>query len=488
MDANFPTEFLTGRAGTGKTYELKRRIKESHNKDIEGSRKGNVKGSKNYATLCATTGIAAVNLAGGLDDPVVTINSELGFFDTESLMDAAGAGRIQRSLAKVFNKGRNLAIDEVSMMGADCLDILVGEFEVFNSRDDVQARGGLGLILAGDFCQLGPIKEKYAFQGRTWGYFASNVTRLSKVWRQTDQTFLEAINAAREGDGDKAAAMLSDIQSITWRGVSSTSFDGTTIVATNLEADRINNQRLQKLIRDGNKEFTLSNFRWGKQRGEWKLIPDELKLCDNGYVMILCNDCPKFTYANGDCGYVKNFSDGFVDIELARGEVNVRINKVTRQMTSKEGVDGEEKPKWMSKKEFYKHLQETYEGEDGLLSADTKPSLNAAYENYLASLTYESRQRAGKFKPYFDFLKGKWVLGEITYYPLRLAYASTCHKSQGLSLDKVQIDYNHNFFGQPSMSYVALSRCKTPEGLTIVGGRDRVAMKTNISELVVPWI
>src|SRR5207302_2058481 len=89
-------EFLTGEAGTGKTYELQRRIREDYS----------------YGLLGATTGIAAVNLG------TRTIHSALGFYDTTSLEDNFRMGYLQARLRKIaLEEGlRNIVIDEISMM------------------------------------------------------------------------------------------------------------------------------------------------------------------------------------------------------------------------------------------------------------------------------------------------------------------------------------------------------------------------------------
>ncbi len=68
--------------------------------------------------------------------------------------------------------------------------------------------------------------------------------------------------------------------------------------------------------------------------------------------------------------------------------------------------------------------------------------------------------------------------------PLRLAYASTIHKSQGLTLDNVQIDFRDRFFGNPGMMYVALSRCRTPEGLRLVGTEEMMIKRTVVNQKV----
>jgi ATP-dependent exoDNAse (exonuclease V) alpha subunit len=83
-----------------------------------------------------------------------------------------------------------------------------------------------------------------------------------------------------------------------------------------------------------------------------------------------------------------------------------------------------------------------------------------------------------------ELTKAKGVVGSVEYLPLRLAYASTIHKSQGLTLDNVQIDFRDRFFGNPGMMYVALSRCRTPEGLRLVGSEEMMIKRTVVNQKV----
>ena len=76
------------------------------------------------------------------------------------------------------------------------------------------------------------------------------------------------------------------------------------------------------------------------------------------------------------------------------------------------------------------------------------------------------------------------MTGQINYFPIRLAYASTVHKSQGLSLDRCQIDFRGWMLKQPAMAYTSLSRCRSIEGLRIVGMKEAVADKCRIDEKV----
>src|SRR5581483_4999118 len=95
-------EFVTGAAGTGKTYQLKKLIEEDRSAGL----------------LCATTGVAAVNLS------TTTINSMLGYFDTDSLADAYAHGKLVRKIMNVTRQYKRLMIDEISMLEATQLDII----------------------------------------------------------------------------------------------------------------------------------------------------------------------------------------------------------------------------------------------------------------------------------------------------------------------------------------------------------------------------
>jgi len=87
-----------------------------------------------------------------------------------------------------------------------------------------------------------------------------------------------------------------------------------------------------------------------------------------------------------------------------------------------------------------------------------------------------------------DAERGNWYVGGVEYYPLRVGFAATVFKTQGLSLSNIQIDYRGRFFGHPGSLYVAVSRCRTPEGLRLVGMPDVFAKRCNLNAEVVPWL
>ena len=424
-----PCEFVTGIAGTGKTFEITRRVEED----------------SSYGKLTATTGIAAVNLG------TVTLNSELRFFDTESLQDNFIRGFLQatvKALATGKNGNRreedeadggvqNLVIDEVSMMDGVQLDVIHNALEEVNRT----LQRPLGIVLTGDFCQLPPIKAPWAFDASCWSKFAANTTRLTKNWRQGDGRFLDALNLVRSGKGKDAAEALRNL--VEFAPTLDTHFDGTTLVSKNVEVDRFNAISLARLQ---GPEIIVASSLWGKERGEWKNIPQALKLKVGAYVMILSNDTPDFTYVNGDCGHVKEFDGEKFWIKLVRTGETVGISTIER-----------------------------FNEQQRLPHALTKEEK-------------QLRQRGPGLHVHYSKGRKRWILGGVIYYPLRLAYASTVHKSQGLSLDCVQIDCRNRFFSLPSMAYVATSRARTAEGLRIVGTPDLFARRVSVSPKVREWL
>jgi ATP-dependent exoDNAse (exonuclease V) alpha subunit len=195
--------------------------------------------------------------------------------------------------------------------------------------------------------------------------------------------------------------------------------------------------------------FTLSNRHWGRQRGEWKQVPDRVTLKPGAYVMLLSNSYDEereLVYANGDCGHVEDLTSyGTLHVRLVRNGAVVSVSRVIRDLGTKDKPPG-----W---------------GRTGL----------SAHGEWLA-------------QPHWMPNKRRFVEGQVEMWPVRLAYASTVHKSQGLSLDKLQVDVRDHFFSQPAMIYVALSRCRTLEGLRVVGQRERFIKQCTIDERVRPWL
>lgn len=439
MSSNGHTRaFLSGTAGTGKTFTLRKRIEENDK----------------YGVVASTTGISAVNLG------TVTINSLLGYFDTASLADSFISGRLTARLAKLSKEYEWLWIDEVSMMGAEQLEILHQSISQLDGYSTLERPIKLGLC--GDFCQLSPVKEKWAFQAACWDHFAANTERLTKIWRQSDPKFLEAINLVRAGNGHDGGAILKEIPEVQWTLKADPNFQGTTIIGKNNEVNNFNfiaHNRVQGEL------HKAASYRWGTQRSEWKNIPDELEAKTGAYVMLLSNSENNsddgLEYANGDCGYVSEYEEHDIHggqvpvfvVKLIRTGQEVVINPIERRNTTKfldDKLNEDDYPELDPDAHFYPPIRRTY---------------------------FDKRRRHQCY-----------VHGAIEFMPMKLAYATTVHKSQSLSLDNVQLDVRGPFMQQPNLVYVGLSRCRTPGGLTIVGTPELFATRCNVAPEVVQWL
>lgn len=434
VDLGFTTKFLTGQAGTGKTYKIRQAVDED----------------PKYGILAATTGIAAVNLG------TVTLNSLLKFYDTASLEDAFIRGRLQKQIAQnLAGRYKNLIIDEVSMLPAEQLDILVSAMAMVNSNLHKDSR--LGLILTGDFLQLPPVKAKWAFEGESWGQFEKDTEVLTKIWRQGDAQFVEGLNLARAGLGGEAEPVLK-AAGATFTGSIDVNFDGTTIMAKNAQVDGFNQIRLRKLPGEN---LEVPSDRWGKTAGEWKNIPERLRVKRGALVMILANDNEQ-GYANGDLGKIVdwNESEKCFHVELERTGDPVKVGYIWRENLQvappQVGTGPDDYPHWSR-----------------MITDD------------------EGNRRMNPVAPpagvYYNAEAEKYCVGGIRYIPIRLGWATSCHKSQGLTLDRVQIDPRDPFFGMAGMAYVALSRARSAEGLRIVAPPGILGKRVKIDPKVRRW-
>jgi hypothetical protein len=311
--------------------------------------------------------------------------------------------------------------------------------------DDLSAQNSgfkMGLTLCGDPGQLPPVKDSYAFEVDEFARFLPGVTKLTKVWRQSDADFIEALRAVRRGD--RAAALDYFGDKIERTLVQE--FDGTTILAKNDEVDRYNLMR-HAMVK-GETHQWVSN-RWGKERGEWKQVPPALQLKAGALVMILANckeldevgkPTGEYIYVNGDLGvFAGPYPGGGASVRLNRGGT-VQVMLVTRE---------------------------------NLVPCD------AARRKELR-LTDPEKLRGDR---------QQWeALGAVTYMPLRLAYATTCHKSQGLTLDNVQMSIVNHMWETPGLLYVALSRARTAAGLKIVGSKELLVKRIQVEQKVRGWI
>ncbi len=373
--------FLTGAAGSGKTYLL--------NKYINYLKENNV-----GVAVTASTGIAATHLQG------TTIHSWSGIGvrdhltqkDLEKLLTAK---RIKRN----YKKTKVLIIDEISMLHKHQLEMVDSIARYMLACDE--AFGGMQIVLCGDFFQLPPIssaslgeEKQFAFEASAWKEGNFHVCYLHEQHRQGDDPLLAVLNDIRSGTaGEHTKVPLRTRYKKEPQGATK----ATKLYSRNINVDVINEGELAS-IHGKEKTFIMRAEGFNALVEGLKkscLAPEQLKLKMGAEVMFIKNDTTG-RYVNGTRCVVVGFdkSEGWPIVK-------------------------------------------TYD--DKIIIA------------YPEEWKYEDNGV---------------VRAIITQVPLRLAWAITIHKSQGMTLDAAEIDLGDAF--EPGMGYVALSRVRSLNGLKLM--------------------
>ncbi|MBQ9191560.1 MAG: AAA family ATPase [Bacteroidaceae bacterium] len=401
--------FLTGKAGTGKTTFLRRLQQETRKRMI----------------VVAPTGVAAIN-AGG-----VTIHS---FFQLAPGLYLPGgqmiAGRDQRSRFSFSKQKLNilrsldlLVIDEISMVRADLLDAIDEVLRRYQKRD--QPFGGVQLLLIGDLQQLAPVATDEEWpvlqQFYQTPYFFSSLAlqqtsfvyiELRHVYRQQDEHFVGLLNAVRDGRLDQAT--LQELNARYRPGfVPSDEEEWITLTTHNHQAAQINARKLSALPSQPVVfEATIKG-----DFPEMSYPTDDHLTLKVGAQVMFCKNDPSTAkaYYNGRIGRIERIADG---------KVTVVCRRASSATTSPEEVR-------------YDRIE-------------VAPQI---WQN----TKYATDSSTGIIR--------EEIVGSFTQIPLRTAWAITIHKSQGLTFDRAIINAGRAF--SHGQVYVALSRCRTLEGLVL---------------------
>ena len=373
--------FITGSAGTGKTYLLNLYTKYLKERRV-------------YPTIVAPTGIAASHLGGQ------TIHSFFALGIRENIDEGYVEFLMEKKYLKTrFSKLKLLIIDEVSMVSPELftsMDLVLRGFKGVDAPF-----GGVQVVISGDFFQLPPVskepKEKrFAWQSPSWKALELQTCYLEEKFRQDDNRLIDVLDDIRSGNisekTDKALEARMDV---------SLSEDAkiTQLYTHNADVDRINLAELNKL--NGEEKLYVYESK-GTAKNIDKifkssLVLEELRL-KKGALVIFIKNSPDGEYVNGTTGVVQSFSP----IDKMPIVITTEGRKVKLDL------------------------------EDWSLENDS----------------------------------GK-VIATVSQVPLRLAWAITIHKSQGMTLDAAQIDLSKTF--EVGQGYVALSRIKSIEGLSLLG-------------------
>jgi len=393
MDHPTKSCFITGPAGTGKSFVVKEIIRWMR---YEGISYG----------ITGSTGASAVLIGGK------TLHSFLGL----------GLGRKSVSeyvkYMKPIQKRRlqkldTLLIDEISMISDTLLDKINELLKVI--RNSELPFGGIRLIFIGDACQLPPVEGTYFFKSNAWMEANPQVFFLTRLLRQDkDVPFQEMLMRLRWGKcNEHDYQALKACKQRKWP--SSMIVQPTRLYATNMDVDAENDKAFADLMEQSEEGLHLQSYpiqylgvtkptqleslkRWASSCR----IPESITLCKGVQVMVTWNIQVEAGIVNGTRGVVKEVYEDHVDIQCMNGDV-LPISYVSVQ----------------------------YEDDE---------TSSMSHQTPLA----------------------------IQYMPLKLAYALTIHKCQGVTLDCAEIYLGESIF-EYGQAYTALSRVKNLEGIKIIG-------------------
>jgi hypothetical protein len=408
--------FLTGKAGTGKTTFLKGLAELTHKKFV----------------VLAPTGIAALHAKG------VTIHSQfllpLGSFlptrepegnygNNANFYTQFSLGRrhtLNLARKKVLNSVELLIIDEVSMLRADILDAI--DYRMRSVKRNFQEPfGGVQVLMIGDLFQLPPIVKDYEWQVlskfyNSMHFFEAHALKqsgmvyieLDRIFRQKDDAFINILNNLRDNQATEEDIKFLNRFYKTADEIKN--LEDTIIITThNYKAEEQNRKELESLKSPSH--FFEANIEKDFPENIFPL-PKTLELKEGAQIMFIKNDSSGFgEYFNGKIAKVKSIEGEKIKVLMAE------------------------------EKTLYTLKRESWENKRYIVNEETK----------------ELEED---------------IIGTFEQFPVKLAWAVTVHKSQGLTFDKAIIDVGQAF--APGQVYVALSRLRSLDGLAL-----RTRIQTN---------
>ena len=303
--------FITGKAGTGKSYLLKY-FKEHTTKNV---------------LYTAPTGIAAVNIGA------VTLHSAFGF---DNLKDGAKYYKLSREKIEILRNLEVLVIDEISMVRVDVLEQVNKILQFYNYNK--KPFGGKQIIVFGDIFQLPPVvktKEEQACFSDKYGdvYFFNStayydgcfkIKELKKIYRQTNRMFIDILNTIREG------VLTDEFEHILNQHYVTNIPDSIIrLVTKNKIREEINEENLKKINK---KEYcynaeifynpNLKNV--NKVDSNQYMCDFELKLKVGAHIMMISNDIEHKRWVNGTFGTITELGDNNMKVLIDGNEYNVK--------------------------------------------------------------------------------------------------------------------------------------------------------------------
>lgn len=388
--------FLTGPAGTGKSLTISKIIERAQEL-----------GKQVYVT--ASTGVAASLLGTAMGcSGVRTFHSWAGIGLGKYAPSSHAKFIMRNERARERIQGTDLLIlDEVSMMDFDYMSKVNDVLQIV--RKSNQVFGGIQVVLAGDFYQLPPTQKGrkepyYLFESQLWADLIEKTVILKKVYRQSKQEFVNLLMNLRDCRIDQSVHEIMDKLQKNRLKIEN-GIKPTMLFCRNMNVDAVNMAELKRIDRPMYSFKSQEKYKSESEKKEHKdsfSFIDELKLKVDAQVMCLINMAPELGIVNGSRGVVTHIH-------------------------SKE------------------HPNECRQ-EDIDLGAEEYVEVRFL-NGYVHRFTREKQEATNQVGE---------VVASKTQYPFKLSWALTIHKSQGATIDLLDVDLSGCF--APGQAYVAISR------------------------------